>query len=189
MVQVRDCFLKCVITADWASRKCFLGETCCFFSATEFTIDPFESECVPCLPQRSPSSPSLLTTSLGSSFWLKSIHPLLFSCRCSCSRRQHGGVVTENLHPPMQCREDDAVRAVHGRLRRLSDHQGESSRGSNRTGWAWRNNNLQETGLSSGTVNLINTVLIEEFKCCIYNSSQIRAKWDAAGALNMLMNK
>lgn len=47
---------------------------------------------------------------------------------------QDGGAVAENLRSPVQRGEDDAVRALHGCVRRLPDHQREGPRGSGRTG-------------------------------------------------------
>lgn len=62
-----------------------------------------------------------------------------FCARCSCGPPAHtacqdGGVVAEDLRPPVQRREDDAVRALHSYLRRLQDNQREGARGSDRTG-------------------------------------------------------
>lgn len=49
-----------------------------------------------------------------------------------------GGVVAKNLRAPVQCCEDDAVWALHSHLWCLQDHQRPGSRGSNGTGWEFK---------------------------------------------------
>lgn len=50
-----------------------------------------------------------------------------------CTTHQDGGPVAEDMRTPVQCGEDDAVRAIHACVWRLQDNQRESTGSSDRT--------------------------------------------------------